>query len=95
MLEQAVAAFRRTSDFPVESAAVPAFVPGVDWSDHGSFWYEGYPAIMVTDTAPYRYPHYHSAFDTPDKIDYGGLTRVTRGLVGVVETLADPSTATD
>jgi hypothetical protein len=42
----------------------------VGWSDHWSFWQEGYPAIMVTDTAPFRYPHYHTAADTPDRIDY-------------------------
>ena len=90
LLKQAVDAFRRTSDFPVESTAVPAIVPGIDWSDHGSFWHEGYPALMITDTALYRYPHYHSALDTPDKIDYSGLTRVTRGLVGVVNALASP-----
>jgi Zn-dependent M28 family amino/carboxypeptidase len=60
----------------------------VDWSDHGSFWSEGYPAIMVTDTALYRYPYYHSAQDTPDKVDYARLARVTAALAAVVEALA-------
>jgi hypothetical protein len=60
----------------------------VHWSDHWSFWQAGYPAIMVTDTAFYRYPHYHAATDTPEKLDYTGLARVTGGLVDVITALA-------
>lgn len=88
LLRQAVAAFRAASDFPLEYVSTFGWVPGVDWSDHGSFWNEGYPSIMVTDTALYRYPYYHSAQDTPDKLDYARLARVTEALVAVVETLA-------
>jgi Peptidase family M28 len=51
-------AFRATSDFPLEHAATFRWVPGVAWSDHRSFWREGYPALMVTDTAFYRYRFY-------------------------------------
>ena len=51
------------------SVAFPPDIPGVAWSDHWSFWQVGYPALMVTDTAPFRYPHYHLASDTPDKVD--------------------------
>ena len=43
---------------------------------------------MVTDTAPFRYPHYHTASDTPDKVDYERLARVVAGLANVVEDLA-------
>jgi hypothetical protein len=57
-------------------------------SDHWSFWKQGYPALMVTDTAPYRYPHYHKATDTPEKLDYERMARVVTGLTGVVEDLA-------
>ena len=64
--------------------AAPAFIPGVDWSDHWSFWQENYPALMVTDTAPYRYPHYHTLRDTPDKVDYERLARVVTGLHGML-----------
>ena len=59
-LKELVATFRACSDFPAESLATFEFVPGVGWSDHRSFWREGYPAVMVTDTAFYRYSHYHS-----------------------------------
>ena len=80
LLHATVAAFRTHAQFPSDGLAAPAFIPGVDWSDHGSFWAAGYPALMVTDTAPYRYPHYHTAQDTPDKVDYERLARVVRGL---------------
>ena len=52
------------------------------------FWKAGYPAIMVTDTAPFRYPYYHSRADTPDRLDYTGLARVTHGLLAVIRDLA-------
>jgi Zn-dependent M28 family amino/carboxypeptidase len=89
LLKRAVAAFRAASDFPVEALAAPAFVPGVGWSDQLSFWFAGYPGIMVTDTALYRYPWYHTPQDTPDKIDYARLTVVTQGLCATLATLAD------
>lgn len=88
LLKRAVAVFRAASNFPLESVATFGWVPGVDWSDHASFWNEGYPAIMITDTALYRYPYYHSVQDTPDKVDYARLARVTEGLAAVVEALA-------
>ena len=84
LVDRVTAAFRRRARFPSEKGAMPSALPGVGWSDHWSFWQEGYPAVMVTDTAPYRYPHYHLASDTPDKIDYDRLARVVDGLVGVV-----------
>jgi Zn-dependent M28 family amino/carboxypeptidase len=89
LLKQAVAAFRAGSDFPLEHTATFWWVPGVGWSDHLAFWRHDYPALMVTDTALYRYPHYHSAEDTPDKLDYAALARVTRGLHAVATALAE------
>jgi Zn-dependent M28 family amino/carboxypeptidase len=88
LLHEALASFRRNAQFPSEGVAAPAFIPGVDWSDHRSFWQEGYPALMVTDTAPYRYPHYHTMQDTPDKVDYERLARVVTGLHGMLRDLA-------
>jgi hypothetical protein len=43
---------------------------------------------MVTDTAPFRYPHYHKSTDTVDKIDFERMARVVHGLTYVVEELA-------
>ncbi len=45
---------------------------------------------MITDTAPFRYPHYHSPSDTPDKLDYDSMTRVVSGLQPVIARLANP-----
>lgn len=89
LLQQALDAFRATSAFPAEGLVAPEWLAGVNWSDQWSFWRSGYPAIMITDTAPFRYPHYHSRADTPDQLDYGALARVTHGLEGMVRRLCD------
>lgn len=89
LLHRSIAAFRDTTHFPSEAASLPGWVRGVAWSDHWSFWQIGVPAIMVTDTAPFRYPYYHTANDTPDKLDYGRMARVVVGLKHVVQTLAE------
>lgn len=84
-----IASFRRHASFPSEGAAAPEWIVGIGWSDQWSFWQENYPAIMLTDTAPFRYPAYHTEMDTPEKVDYTALTRVVQGLFGVVLELAD------
>lgn len=88
LLRSAIGAFRQHARFPSEGVAAPAFIPGIGWSDHSSFWEAGYPALMITDTAPFRYPHYHLASDTPDKVDYERLARVVTGLRGMLLELA-------
>jgi Zn-dependent M28 family amino/carboxypeptidase len=88
LVSEALHAFRRHTAFPSEGAAVPGWITGVGWSDHWSFWQAGYPAIMVTDTAFFRYAHYHTAGDTPDKADYGRSARVVAGLAGTIADLA-------
>jgi Zn-dependent M28 family amino/carboxypeptidase len=87
LLNSCIKSFNAAVKFPSEALAMPADVPGVDFSDNLSFWRVGYPAIMVTDTAPYRYPHYHKDTDTPDKVNYDNLARVTSGLTQVVHAL--------
>jgi len=89
LLFKSVEVFRRHTRFPSEGLAAPAWITGVDWSDHWSFWEEDYAALMVTDTAPYRYPHYHTREDMPDKICFDCLTRVTGGLIHVVKVLSE------
>ncbi len=86
--QQSLAAFRQRSPFPAEGLVAPGWLIGVDWSDHWSFWKEGYPAIMITDSALFRYPHYHSPEDTPEKLRYPEMAKVVAGLVRVVEELA-------
>jgi Zn-dependent M28 family amino/carboxypeptidase len=90
LTKRVVAAFSAGSPFPVESVSAPGFIPGLDLSDHRSFWLEGIPAVMVTDTAFFRNPHYHRASDTPETLDYRSMAEVVRGLEGVIRALANP-----
>ncbi len=89
LVRRAIGTFRTSAPFPSEGAALPGFVSGVGWSDHWSFWQVDYPAIMVTDTAVFRNPHYHKRTDTPATLDYAGLARVTEGVIAVVKNLAE------
>jgi len=82
-------AFKNSSNFPLQHIATFALIPGVAWSDHLSFWMHRYKALMVTDTAFYRYPYYHSAQDTADKLDYTRLAQVCDGLFKAVSLLAN------
>jgi Zn-dependent M28 family amino/carboxypeptidase len=93
LLRRAYRAFRARTSFPVEAAAVPSVIPGIAWSDHWSFWQVGCRAIMVTDTAPYRYPWYHTIDDTPDKVSLVQLADVVDGLEQVVQVVADSARA--
>ncbi len=81
--------FRQHGKIPSDGAAAPATIPGIDWSDQQGFWELGYPGVMVTDTAPNRYPYYHEPEDTPDKIDFDALSLVVDGMVPVVRYLLD------
>ena len=80
-------AFRARTPFPLETGSMPEAVTGIGWSDQWSFWQFGWPAVMVTDTAPFRNPHYHEASDRPETLDYERLAQVVEGLAGVVENL--------
>jgi len=88
LVREALRAFRARARLPAEGAALPGWVPGVSWSDQRSFWKEGWPALMVTDTAPYRYPWYHTDGDTLDRLDIPRLALAVEGLEAVVAALA-------
>lgn len=88
LVHRVVESFRRQTQFPSEGGAVPGEIDGVGWSDHWSFWQEGYQAVMITDTAPFRYRYYHTPEDTPDKLDFDGMARVVSGVEEVVRELA-------
>jgi Iap family predicted aminopeptidase len=87
-LKRTMSIFRAQKKIPSEGAALPNFVPGVGWSDHWSFSQHGYPALMITDTAPFRYAHYHSATDTPDKLDYDRFALVVSAMQNVIVDLS-------
>lgn len=90
-VRRTVAAFREVAAFPSEGGTAPAFVEGIDWSDHWSFAQVDIPALMITDTAPFRYPHYHTPQDTPDKVNYDRLARLTAALEAILRDWAAPS----
>jgi hypothetical protein len=89
LVRRSLRTFRKSTRFPSQGLAAPAEWPGVGWSDHWSFWQEHYPAIMITDTAPFRYPYYHTPLDTSDKVDFKRMARVVEGVRRVVESLAN------
>ncbi len=73
-------AMRAVSALPVEAAALPSALPGAGWSDHWSFIEVGYPALMITDTAVFRNPHYHEMSDKPSTLDYDRMALVVEGI---------------
>jgi len=87
IVRQVKAAIRSVSSVPVHSLSAPAFIEGVDWSDHTNYWNAGYPAVMITDTAVYRNPNYHTGGDTPDTLDYPRMAHVVTGVLAAVHTL--------
>jgi hypothetical protein len=89
LVRRAIASFRSHAKFPSEGLAALGWIIGVGWSDHWSFWKSGYPAIMVTDTALFRYPQYHRSSDRPKIVVYDSFARVVNGLAGVVRDLAN------
>jgi Zn-dependent M28 family amino/carboxypeptidase len=77
---------KRNASLPVVGEALSPDVPDAAASDHWAFWQVGLPALMVTDTAPYRYPKYHAAGDLPAELDFD---RMARAVLGLEKTVAD------
>ena len=89
LVRRAIRVFREEATLPSQGVAAPGWLTGVGWSDQWSFWRENYPAIMITDTAIFRYPHYHRRSDTPDKLDYDRMARTVSGVSRIVLDLAN------
>jgi Zn-dependent M28 family amino/carboxypeptidase len=88
LMHRVVGTFRRAVAFPSEGVAAPESIPGIGWSDQWAYWKYGWPALMVTDTAVFRYPHYHTLRDTPEQLSYDRLARVVKGIESVLRDLA-------
>jgi hypothetical protein len=88
LVRKTVRVLREEGGIPTEGGALPSIVPGVGWSDQWAFWQCGYRAVMITDTAPFRYPHYHKPTDTPDKLDYDRFALVVSGMQLAISALA-------
>jgi Zn-dependent M28 family amino/carboxypeptidase len=82
------AAMASAGDLPVYQLAAPPGMRGVDFSDHASYWAEGFPAVMITDTAFYRNPNYHRPTDTPETLDYERMGAVVKQVYSAVLRLA-------
>ncbi|MBA3849198.1 MAG: aminopeptidase [Opitutus sp.] len=87
LVKRVTKSIRATKAIRCESASLPGGIQGVGWSDHWSFWQAGYRAVMITDTAPFRNPHYHRATDTPDTLDYEKLAAIVRALRAAIDDL--------
>ncbi len=88
LLKTSLLVFRQTATVPSEGIALPEAIGAIGRSDHASFWKYGYPALMVTDTANFRTPYYHTPQDTVETLDVDRLTRVVLGLEQVIAGLA-------
>ena len=77
-------AMREQQTVGVESLSAPGFVPPLFLSDHSSFWKSGFPALMLTDTAFLRNPHYHKESDTPDMLNYDFTAHVVDALLAAI-----------
>lgn len=87
-MNQVKSGFEKGSSLPVETISATSFVPGIDFSDHWSFWKHGFNAIMLTDTAFYRNPNYHTPGDRPETLDYERMEEVVLGLKTAVKELS-------
>jgi len=88
LVRQVKRAMQIAAPLPVYSINAPSVIPGIDFSDHQSYWKLGYPAVMVTDTAFYRNHNYHTEGDTPERLDYVRMAQVVEAVYAAVTELA-------
>lgn len=81
------AGMKGTTDLPVYSITAPRFLQGIDFSDHRSYWQYGMNSVMITDTAFFRNPWYHSLGDTADTLDYERMAHVVTAVFAALHTL--------
>ena len=84
--------FKRATALPLFSIVLPERVHSIRLSDNSSFWDQGYPALMLTDTSFLRNPHYHMPTDTLETLDYDRMAQVALGVAGAVARIARPVT---
>jgi Zn-dependent M28 family amino/carboxypeptidase len=80
--------FKRAVRFPLFTIALPESIVEIRLSDNSSFWDQGFPALMLTDTSFLRNPHYHLSSDTPETLDYERMAQVAIGVAGGVRRIA-------
>jgi len=87
-VRKTVSIMRQHSIMPVQGGAFPEFIPGISWSDHWSFWQAGFCGLMLTDTALFRFPFYHTSEDLPETLDYLRLSLLSEMLPDLISSLA-------
>lgn len=89
LVHRALGSFRRHTQFPSIGGVAHSFIRGIAWSDHAAFEEIGVPALMITDTALFRYADYHRTTDTADKLDYDRMARLTKGIERMLREIVD------
>jgi hypothetical protein len=87
LVRNSIGVFRESTKFPSEGIAGPEMVKALGFSDHWSFWQYGYKGMMITDTAFFRYEHYHEQSDTYEKLEYEKMAVVVQGVERVLDKL--------
>lgn len=75
-----------STNLPVFSISAPAFIPGIDFSDHRNYWKYDYNAVMITDTAHFRNKEYHKSNDTIDRLDFDRMGKVVASIYNYLTT---------
>ena len=76
---------------PIVPLVVPGngeVLPDTRRSDHTAFWDRGFPAVMLTDTANFRNPHYHRPTDTIDTLNLDFIAAVADAVTAAVRAMA-------
>lgn len=93
MLERVRAAIDGANDLRAFALSGPPELAGLDQSDHLNYWSQGFPAVLITDTAFFRNPHYHKPTDRPETLDYVRLEKAADGVHAAVIDLASRAPA--
>ena len=91
LLDFVVASFQKQCRFPSIGAATDSSM--LARGDHAPFWWQGYPAISMSDTSEFRDPNYHRPTDTPQHLNYDEMARMADGFMKTVHVLALAETA--
>ena len=88
LVQQVKTSMQQVAQIDVQSIAAPKSITGITFSDHASYWDQGYPAVMINNTSFYRNPNYHEPTDTIDTLDFDKMTEVVRGVYWAVVNMA-------
>ena len=88
LVQQVKESMQKVAQINVQSIAAPKSITGITFSDHASYWDQGYPAVMINNTSFYRNPNYHEVTDTIDTLDFDKMTEVVRGVYWALVGLA-------